>query len=262
MIVIFGLEPRSAIVAYMLTRLKSAKAVLFDREKQYYFDEVLDARIADFDQVYLEYRDKIGKLDFIEDRKLYEIMSNDIFWALRFKSLDTHSLTIQVLWLIQDKGMKEYLSESFPESKELRFRVKRVLAEYNRALRFIRFKRIDELKLSIAKASFENDIADMIMRAEASRNSSGTNVAIYDDESAAILINGQPYIGKRQKIPLVPEKKDFERFWTNLPESAKKLITKDEAHSIKDIPEIPAQKMEEQAESQKKEIASLDDFAK
>ena len=55
---------------------------------------------------------------------------------------------------------------------------------------------------------------------------------------------------------------DFERFWTNLPESAKKLITKDEAHSIKDIPEIPAQKMEEQAESQKKEIASLDDFAK
>ena len=261
MIVIFSLEPRSAVLAFMLSKLKGAKPVLFDREKQYFFDEVADARIANFDEVYREFREKFGKLDFIEDGKLYDIVGNEIFWGLRFKAMDTPSLMMRVLGLMHEKGTKEYLSESLPEAREMRFRVKRVLAEYNRAVRFIRFSRYRDLKLSLARASFENDLADMVLRAEAGRCPPGTTVAISDDSSVVILVNGQPYLGKRQKIPLAPEKKEFERFWSGLPESGKKLLIRDEEHSIREIPEMPAQKAEEQATQQKKGVASLDDFA-
>jgi hypothetical protein len=260
MIVIFGLEPRSVVIAYMLARLRGAKPVAFEKGKQYYFDEVVDARSADFDGTYREFREKFGKLDFVEDKKLYDIIGNEIFWGLRFKALDTPTLVMRVLGLIHEKGTKEYLSEGPPEAKEMRFRVKRVLGEYNRAVRFIRFTRFSNLKLSLAKASFENDLVDMVLRAEARRNSPGTTVAIYDDESVAVLLNGQPYLGKRRKIPLAPEKIEFERFWGGLPESGMKLLMKDEKHSINEIPEIPLQKAVEAAAEQKKCIASLDDF--
>lgn len=260
MIVIFGLDPRSAVLAHMLSRLHGAKPVLFNRDKQYFFDEVVDARAANFDDVYSEFRERYGKLDFVEDRKLYEIVSNEIFWGLRFKAMDTPSLMMRVISLMHEKGTKEYLSESLPEAREMRFRVKRVLAEYNRAIRFVRFSRYNECKLSLARASFENDLVDMVMRAEAGRNPPGTTVAIYDDLSVAILINGQPYLARRQKIPLAPDRKEFERFWGGLPESGKRLLIKDEEHSLREIPEMPPQKLEEQHE-QKKGIASLDDFA-
>ena len=261
MIVVFGLEPRSAVIAYMLTRLRGAKPALFDREKWYFFDEVIDARKEDFDDTYRDFRERFGKLDFVEDRKLYEIISNEIFWGLRFKAIDTPALMMKVLGLIHEKGTKEYLSENLPEAREMRFRVKRVLAEYNRAVRFIRFTRYGDLKLSLARASFENDLADMVLRAEAGRNPPGTTVAIFDDLSIAILVNGQPYIGKKQKIPLSSEKKEFEHFWGGLPDSGKRLLAKDEEHSIREIPELPSQKAEELEAQQKKGIASLDDFA-
>ncbi|MEM4262297.1 MAG: hypothetical protein QW505_03555 [Thermoplasmata archaeon] len=261
MIVVFGLEPRSAVIAYMLTKLRGAKPALFDREKRYYFDEVMDARQMNFDDTYRDFRERFGKLDFVEDRKLYEIISNDIFWGLRFKAIDTPALMMRVLGLMHEKGSKEYLSESLPEAREMRFRVKRVLAEYNRAVRFIRFTRYGNLRLSLARASFENDLVDMVLRAEAGRNPPGTTVAIFDDRSVAILVNGQPYVGKRQRIPLVPEKKEFEHFWGGLPDSGKRLLALDEEHSIKEIPEIPAQKAENLEAQQKKGVASLDDFA-
>lgn len=260
MIVIFGLDPRSAVLAHILSRLRGAKPVLFNRDKQYFFDDVVDARAADFDSAYSEFRERYGKLDFVEDRKLYEIVSNEIFWGLRFKAIDTPSLMMRVISLMHENGTKEYLSESSPEAREMRFRVKRVLSEYNRAIRFVKFSRYSECKLSLARASFENDLVDMVMRAEAGRNPPGTTVAIYDDLSVAILINGQPYLARRQKIPLVPDRKEFERFWGGLPESGKRLLIKDEKHSLREIPEMPPQKIEEQY-GQKKGIASLDDFA-
>jgi len=260
MIVIFSLEPRSAVTAYMLSRLNGAKPALFDHEKQYFFDEVTDARTADFDELYQEYREKFGKLDFLEDMKLYDIIKNDIFWALRFKALDNARLIMQALSKIEELGTKSYLSEGSPEAKEMRFRVKRVLSEFNRALRYVRFKRIEALRLSIAKASFENDIVDMVMRGEALRNQPGTTVAVHDEKSVFILINGQPYIARKTKIPLQPERKDFERFWSGLPGSAKNLILKDEMHELKEMPQIALPKSAESAEVPKTEIISLDSF--
>ena len=260
MIVVFGLEPRSVAIAYMLTRLKGAKAVLFDPEKQYFFDEIEDARRIDYGRIYEEYKEKFGELDFLEDHKLYEVFSADIFWSLRFRARDNVSLLFQVLNHIQTQGLKSYLSESTPETREMRFRVKRVLAEFNRALRFIRFINNPGLNLKIASASFDSDIADMVLRAEAGRSPPGYVIAVYDDKEVVILFNGEPFRARRQKIPLISERKDFKNFWSGLPESGRKVLVKDEEHSLKEMPSIIYPKEEEEKE-RSKESSSLDDFA-
>jgi len=262
MIIVFGLEPRSVIMAYMLSRVNGAKAVLFNKTKQYYFDDVTDARFADYDNIYSEYRESHGRIDFVEDQKLYDVISADIFWALRFRALDSGALVLQVLEQIEEKGSKYYLSETTPESKEMRLRVKRVLSEFNRALRFVRFERHEEVNLSMGKASFDNDIADMVLRAESIRTPENYTIALLDDRMATVLFNGEIFTSRKQKIPLVQNRKDFKNFWTGLPESARSILIKDEMRSIKEIPPIIFPKTDESEELDKqKSTVSLDDFS-
>lgn len=263
MITVFGLEPRSVVVAHMLLKLRGNKAVLYDPGKRFYFDQVEDARRADFDKVYNEYLAAFGRIDFLEDKKLYEVMSGEIFWALRFGSLDRGSLVLQTVDQIASGGSKNYLSESTGEAREMRFRVRRVMAELNRALRYVKFTRYDDPKLSIANASFDNDIEDMVMRAEAMRCPERTVVAVYDGRNVEILLNGTIFAARRQKVPLTPERKDFKHFWSGLPESGGSLIWKDELHSVMEFPRIlflPA--VESSQKMPQSQGATLDDFAK
>jgi len=262
MIVLFGLEPKSVVVAHMLEKLKGMKAAMLDPERKFFFDQVEDARTADYDATYAEYREKFGRIDFLEDPKLYEVMSGDIFWALRFGSLDRSSLVLQMLDKIGADGSKSYLSEATPESREMRFRVRRVLAEFNRALRYIKFTRFDDVKLSLASASFENDIADMVLRAEAARCPGGYSVAINGEKTVAIMINGRPFGAKIQKVPLSPERKGFKLFWGGLPESGGNLIWKDELHDITEFPSILLPKGQDLPEKVlDRQTSTLDDFA-
>lgn len=263
MITVFGLEPRSVVIAHMIFRLDGTKAVLYDPAKKYFFDSINDARAADFDEVYARYREKLGPIDFLEDMKLYQVVRGDIFWALRFDSLDRASLVMQVVDQIAHSGSKVYLSEGTAEAREMRFRVRRVLAEFNRAMRFVKFTRYEELRLSIANASFDNDICDMVLRGEASRCPEGFVVAVFDGSSVHILLNGIPYVAKRQKVPLAPERKDFRRFWGGLPESGGMTLLKDETHFLKDVPAVPIPTMTEADEKPApSQSSTLDDFAK
>jgi len=260
MIAVFGLEPQSIILAYMLTRLRDAKAVQFDPTKRFFFDEVEDTRQLDFNKIYPEYGERFGRIDFLEDSKLYEVISNEIFWALRFKSRDNDVLILQVLNQIEAEGSKSYLSKNTGESREMRFRVRRVLSEFNRALRFITFTRYETPALSISKASFDNDIADMVLRAEAMR-APGYVVAIYDDKCVKILLDDEPYIAKRRRVPLSPDRREFQRFWGDLPSSGKVILVRDETHAISEAPSIVFPQMDETAERAiSPEVATLDDF--
>lgn len=262
MIVVFGLEPKSVVVAYMLEKMKGMKAVMFDPERRFFFDHIEDARAADYDKIYEEYRAINGKIDFLEDQKLYDIISNDIFWALRFGSMDRGPLVLQMLGEVAKSGSKGYLSESAPESREMRFRVRRVMAEFNRALRYISFARFDEVKLSLASASFENDIADMVLRRESARGPEGYTVAIQGERCVSILLNGTPYLAKTQKVPLSPERKEFKRFWGGLPDSGEGAIWKDEMHNIAEFPRLPMPKEQDMPEKvPDRQTSTLDDFA-
>jgi hypothetical protein len=261
MITVFGLDPRSVVIAYMIAKVKGTKAVLNDPAKKYFFDAVEDARVADYDGTYAQYRERFGVIDFLEDRKLYDVICSDIFWALRFDSLDKATLVLQAIEQIALSGSKEYLSEGTAEAREMRFRVKRVLSEFNRALRYVKFTRYDEQKLSLASASFDNDICDMVMRGEATRCQEGSVVAIYDSGHVRILINGIPHLAKRQKVPLAPERKDFKRFWGGLPESGGSALVKDDVHFLKEIPSMIIPKMTESADKMTaSESSTLDDF--
>ena len=261
MITVFGLDPRSVVIAYMIFKIKGTKAVLHDPAKKYFFDAIDDARSADYDEIYAQYRERFGVIDFLEDRKLYDVISSDIFWALRFDSLDKATLVLQVIEQIAASGSKEYLSEGTAEAREMRFRVKRVLSEFNRALRFVKFTHHEELKLSLATASFDGDICDMVLRGEATRCPEGFVVAIYDSGHVHILLNGIPYLAKRQKVSLAPERKDFKRFWGGLPESGGSALTKDETHFLKEIPSMIIPKMTESADrTTASESSTLDDF--
>ncbi len=262
MITVFGLDPRSVVIAFMISKVKDTKAVLHDPAKKYFFDAIEDARTADYDGIYAQYRERFGVIDFLEDRKLYDVISGDIFWALRFDSLDKASLVLQVIGQIASSGSKGYLSEGTSEAREMRFRVKRVLSEFNRALRFVKFTHYDELKLSLASASFDSDIGDMVLRGEATRCPEGFVVAIYDSGHVRILLNGIPFLAKRQKVSLSPDRKEFKRFWGGLPESGGGALVKDDMHFLKEIPSMIVPKMTESADkTTASESSTLDDFA-
>lgn len=262
MITVFGLEPRSVVIAHMLVRLNGNRAVLFDPSKKYFFDSVEDARSADFDRIYSEYREKNGAMDFLEDRKLYEVVSADIFWALRFDLPDNGSLVLRSIDQMASGGSKNYLAEGTAEAREMRSRVKRVLAEFNRALRFVKFVRYEDPLVSMANASFENDICDMVMRAEATRCAEGCAIAVFGGQNVQILHNGIPYNAKRQKVPSSPERKGFKHFWGGLPESGGPVLTKDEMHLLKEMPRIIIPKGQEREVKSAPPLSStLDDFA-
>ena len=261
MIVIFGLEPKSVVVAHMLEKLRGMKAVMFDPERKFFFDQVEDARTADYDKIYEEYREKNGKIDFLEDPKLYDVISGDIFWALRFGSLDRSALVLQMLDKIGATGSKSYLAEETPESREMRFRVKRVLAEFNRAQRYIKFDRFEEVKMSLGSATFENDIADMVLRTELSRCPEGYCAAIQGEKTVNLMINGMPFLAKSRKIPLASDRRGFKHFWGGLPESAGDAIWADEMHRIKEFPGLLLPKGRDAAEKvPDRQISTLDDF--
>jgi hypothetical protein len=262
MIVLFGLEPRSVVVAHMLEKLRGTKAEMFSPERKFFFDQVEDARTVDFEAVYSEYREKHGKIDFLDDMKLYDVMSGEIFWALRFGALDRGPLVLQMLDKMGSEGTKGYLSESGPEAKEMRFRVKRVLAEFNRALRYVKFTKHDEARLSLASATFESDIADMVLRAEAARSPDGYTVAVYGEKTVSMIVNGRPFMARTQKVPLSPERKGFKHFWQGLPETGGELICKDDLHDIKEFPKILLPKGQDTPEKVlDRQTATLDDFA-
>jgi hypothetical protein len=261
MIVIFGLEPKSVVVAHMLEKLRGMKAVLFDSERKFFFDQVEDARTADFGDIYEEYREKYGKIDFLEDPKLYDVISGDIFWALRFGAIDRSALVLQMLDKIGATGSKAYLAEETPESKEMRFRVRRVLAEFNRARKYIKFDRFEDVKLSLGSATFESDIADMVLRTELTRCPEGYCAAVQGEKTVNIMINGMPYLAKSQKIPLSSDRKGFKHFWGGLPESAGDAIWADEMHRINEFPRMQLQKERDAPEKVlDRQISTLDDF--
>jgi len=262
MIILFGLEPKSVVVAHMLEKLRGMKAVMLDPERKFFFDQVEDARAADYDKVYEEYRAKYGRIDFLEDGKLYEVVSGDMFWALRFGSHDRSALVLQMIDKIEAVGSKTYLSEGTPEAREMRFRVRRVLAEFNRARKYIKFTRSDDVKLSMASASFENDVADMVLRMEAARCPDGYTVAICGEKMTNIMINGTPYLARTLKIPLSQERRGFKHFWGGLPESGGNLIWKDDLHSIAEFPMMLLPKGQDMPEKVlDRQISTLDDFA-
>jgi len=261
MIVIFGLEPKSAVVAYMLEKLRGMKAAMFDPERKFFFDQVEDAGSADYHEIYEEYRGKYGKIDFLEDAKLYEVVSGDIFWALRFGSIDRGALVLQMIDRIRETSSKSYLAEESPEAREMRFRVRRVLAEYNRALRYIKFDRFEEVKLSLGSATFENDLADMVLRAEVTRCPEGYCAAVYGEKFVNLMINGTPYLARAQRTPLSPARKGFKHFWGGLPESAGDAIWPDEMHRISEFPRPLLTKGKDTPEKVlDRQISTLDDF--
>lgn len=263
MIVLFGLEPKSAVIAHMLEKLRGTKAMMFTPEQKYFFDPVEDARSADFEKVYEDYKDKYGKIDFLEDAKLYEVISGEIFWALRFGALDRGALVLGMLDRMGGEGSKGYLSESTAEAREMRFRVKRVLAEFNRALRFIKFKRYDEAKLSLASATFESDISDMVLRAEVARCPDGYTVAVYGEKTVHMIVNGRLFIAKAQKVPLSPERKGFKHFWLGLPETGGDTILRDEMHDITELPKVLLPKGQDNPERVlDRQTSTLDDFSR
>jgi len=262
MIILFGLEPKSVVIAHMLEKLRGMKAVMFDPERRFFFDQVEDARAADFEKVYEEYRSKHGKIDFLEDPKLYAVISGDIFWAMRFGAIDRSALVLQILDGIGKVGSRGYLSEETAEAREMRFRVRRVLAEFNRAQKYIKFTRYDDVKLSMAGASFENDIADMVLRAEIARCPPRYSAAVHGEGTVAILTNGTPYLARPQKVPLSPDRKGFKRFWEGLPTSGGGMIWKDELHDISEFPSpLPGAGRDAQERVLDRQTSTLDDFA-
>jgi len=212
MLVVFKSTPRSLIGAYLAGRVHNAKPVGDTGKTKYYFDETIDADALDYDQLYKEYKERFGGLDFLEDQKLYEIIEDEIFWASRYNSPDRFQLIFSVLGLIEREGTKSYLSQKSPESKEMKDRIRRVTGEYRRAKSFISFSEDRENKAIIGRASLEHNIVDLVLRHHAKRKP-GYRVAIVDDETAHIVYNDEILVDSKKKFPDRPGRRDSQRYW-------------------------------------------------
>lgn len=212
MLVVFKPTPRSILNAYLAGRVRNAKPVEDTGRSKYYFEETIDADSMDYDALYKEHKERFGGLDFLEDQKKYEIIEDEVFWASRFNSPDRFQLIFRVLEQIEREGTKYYLSQSSPESKEMKDRIRRVTGEYRRAKTYISFSEDRENKAIIGKASLEHHIIDLVLRHHAKRKP-GYKVAIVDDDRAHIVLNDEILVDSKKKFPDRPGRRDAQRYW-------------------------------------------------
>jgi len=182
------------------------------RGQRFFFEETLEADQLDYDALYSEYRERFGGLDFLEDEKLHEILEDEIFWASRFNARDRLQLVFRVLDLIEREGTKAYLSQSAPEAKEMKDRIRRVTGEFRRAKEFLRFSEDPDNKVMVGRGSFEHRVLDLVLRHFAKRKP-GYSIAILDDEHAHICFNNEILIDSRSRFPEKKGRKDAKRYW-------------------------------------------------
>ncbi|MBU1159358.1 MAG: DUF4130 domain-containing protein [Candidatus Thermoplasmatota archaeon] len=213
MLVLFRQSPRSVITAHLASRVHNAKPVLDDSRKQFFFEETLDADTIDYDGIYTEFKEKFGGMDFLEDVKLYEIIEDEIFWATRFNTPDRYFLIFNILSQIESSGTRAYLSQSSPEAKEMKDRIRRVSGEFRRARGVISFEEDEKAKTLIGRGSFEHEITDLVLRYQAMRRP-GYKIAIVGKEDVHILVHDDIVIDSRNRFPEKQTRKDARRYWT------------------------------------------------
>jgi len=212
MLVLFRPSPKSIVRAYLASRVYNGKPIENTRGQKFFFEETLDADAIDYSELYSEFRERFGGLDFLENPKLNEILEDEIFWASRFAARDRYQLVFRVLELIEKKGTKAYLSQESPEAKEMKDRVRRVTGEFRRARDFLSFTEDSANKAIIGRASFEHQVMDLILRHFA-RRKPGYAVVVLDDEHAHICLNNEILIESRDRFPSRKGRKDAKRFW-------------------------------------------------
>ena len=235
MLVLFGRTPRSIITAFLVSRVTGAKPTLREAGRQFYFDETVDADAADYDAQYRQFRDRFGGLDFLEDEKLYEIVEDEVFWASRYDSPDRFNLIFTVLGQIEREGTRGYLAQGSPESKEMKDRIRRVVGEFRRARGAIAFQEDERNKALVGRASFEHDIADLVLRHFAKKRP-GRSIAVIGEEDVHILYNNEVLIDSRRRFPEKLSRKDSGRYWTLLTDVKHLETRRDPKYSAEPLP--------------------------
>lgn len=215
MIVLFKPSPESMVKAFLAGRVHKAKPVEAKDRQTFFFEESVDSDKLDYDSLYGQYKEQFGGLDFLEDEKLWGIMEDDIFWASRYEAPDRLQLVFAVLAQIEKSGTKAYLSQTSPESREMKDRVRRVTGEFRRAKGYIPFVEDKANTAYIGRATFQHRIVDLVMRHYSKRHP-GYSIVILDDEHAHILYNDEILIDARKKFPEKPGRKDAARYWALL----------------------------------------------
>jgi len=236
MLVLFSPSPQSIVTAYLASRVHNGKPIESTRGQKFFFEETIDADKADYDDLYSEFREMFGGLDFLENEKLNGILEDEIFWASRFASRDRYQLVFRVLELIEKKGTKAYLSQETPEAKEMKDRVRRVTGEFRRARDFLSFTEDSANKAIIGRASFEHRVVDLVLRHFA-RRKPGYAVVILDEEHAHICLNNEILIESRDRFPSRKERKDAKRFWLLLSDMKNLNSKKDPEYYSETLPE-------------------------
>jgi len=212
MLVLFRPSPRSIVKAFVASRVHNARPIEYAEDKRFFFEDYVDSDALDYDSLYAQHKERYGGLDFLEDPKLWEIMEDEIFWASRFKSPDRFQLIFSVLAQIERSGTKQYLAQATPDAKEMKDRVRRVTGEFRRAKQFLAFSRDEANKAVIARASFEHNILDLVLRHYAKRFP-GYAVVVLDDQHAHILYKDELLVDSRKRFPEKIGRRDAGRYW-------------------------------------------------
>jgi hypothetical protein len=261
MLVLFSPSPQSIIRAFLASRVHNAKPMESTKGQKFFFEETLSADELDYDSTYSEYRERFGGLDFLEDPKLNEILEDEIFWASRFNARDRLQLIFSVLELIEREGTKAYLSQTAPEAKEMKDRVRRVTAEFRRAKGFLAFSEDADNRVLVGKGSFEHRIVDLVLRHFAKRKP-GYAVAVLDDEHAHICLNDEILVDSRDRFPEKRGRKDAKRYWLLLSDLKNLESKRDPTYDDANLPRNYGRWVSEGTEAIRTSVArTLDDFA-
>lgn len=210
--VLFRPSPKSIVKAFLASRVYRAKPMEHTGTRRFFFEDHIEADALDYDALYSQYKEAFGGLDFLEDEKLWSIMEDEIFWASRFNMPDRFQLIFSVLAQIEKCGTKSYLSQSSPEAKEMKDRVRRVTGEFRRAKQYLTFQEDRANRVMIGKASFEHKVVDLMLRHFAKRYP-GYSIVILDDEHAHICYKDAILVDKRERFPGKPGRREATRYW-------------------------------------------------
>jgi hypothetical protein len=261
MLVLFSPSPQSIIRAFLASRVHNAKPMESTRGQKFFFEETLNTDDLDYDSTYSVYRERFGGLDFLEDPKLNEILEDEIFWASRFNARDRLQLIFSVLELIEREGTKAYLSQTAPEAKEMKDRIRRVTAEFRRAKEFLAFSEDSDNAALVGKGSFEHRIVDLVLRHFAKRKP-GYAVAILDDQHAHICLNNEILVDSRSRFPERMGRKDAKRYWLLLTDLKTLESKRDPGYDDADLPRNYWNWVSEGTETLRASVArTLDDFS-
>lgn len=196
----------------MLYRLDNGFCVS-EKSKTIVPGEAVNCKDLKLELLKKRYERNFGNLTWLNSHKSRSIASG-AYYALRYNATDNAALVLRVMIQALEKGPDFVLSRVSSEARTMFNRSRRVCMELHRAYGFIRLNPVHykEREVMVARAEFEHNIYDLVLRYFAQRQG---NVPVYiiDNNFGYFLSKGKAAVLPVNDLPFNLPQDLFQEYW-------------------------------------------------